>query len=141
MRFEAWASILIGALLVYVAYRLGRDSRDLLIGEAMDPAVRRSIRGFLDDRPEIDTVTELLTMRLGPDSAIVAARVDLVPGLDSERVEEALVRVKREMRRRWPVADRIFLDIIDASPQDRARARRERQALARAVREGEEESG
>ncbi len=35
--YEACASLAIGALLVYVAYRLGREARDQLIGEAADP--------------------------------------------------------------------------------------------------------
>ncbi|EPJ42799.1 putative Zinc transporter 9 [Streptomyces afghaniensis 772] len=40
--WEASASLAIGALLVYVAYRLGRDARDQLIGER--PTGRRAGR-------------------------------------------------------------------------------------------------
>ncbi|AEM84639.1 cation diffusion facilitator family transporter [Streptomyces violaceusniger] len=131
--YEATASFLIGALLVYVAYRLARESRAQLIGEAIDPVQRRELRRFLEGQPEIDTVTSLLTMRLGNDSTLVAARVDLVPGLDSEEVEEVLVRVKTAMTRIWPHADQIFLDVTDASARDRAKAREDRQALDETV--------
>ncbi|MBI0294890.1 cation diffusion facilitator family transporter [Streptomyces sp. PRKS01-29] len=131
--YEATASFLIGALLVYVAYRLARESRGRLIGEAIDPVQRQELRRFLETQPEIDTVTTLLTMRLGNDSTLVAARVDLLPGLDSEEVEEVLVRVKAAMAELWPHADLIFLDVTDASARDRARARADRQALAETV--------
>ncbi|WP_413098905.1 cation diffusion facilitator family transporter [Streptomyces sp. Inha503] len=139
--YEATASFLIGALLVYVAYRLARESRGRLIGEAIDPAQRQELRRFLEAQPEIDTVTTLLTMRLGNDSTLVAARVDLVPGLDSEEVEEVLVRVKTAMAELWPHADQVFLDVTDASAKDRAKARADRQALEETVAAVEREDG
>lgn len=126
-QWEGWASILIGALLVYVAYRLGREARAQLIGEAVAPELQRDIRGLLDGQPEIDTVTELLTMRLGLDSTLVAARVDLHGGLDSEDVELVAVRIKGEMREKWPAVDHVFLDVTNASAEDRRQARSDRE--------------
>ncbi|MGW4439558.1 cation diffusion facilitator family transporter [Streptomyces sp. NPDC004596] len=111
--WEASASIAIGALLVYVAYRLGRDARDQLIGEAADPELSGRIRSLLEAQPEIDSVEELLTMQLGLDSTLVAARIDLVPGLDSERVEEVSMRIKGSISSTVPAADQIFLDVTD----------------------------
>ncbi|MGW7487403.1 cation diffusion facilitator family transporter [Streptomyces sp. NPDC054786] len=138
VQWEAWASMIIGVLLVFVAYQLAKESRGQIIGEAADPALRRAIREFLEEQPEIDTVTTLLSMRLGTLSTLVAARVDLVPGLDSEEVEEVLVRLKKAIREKWPIADQVFLDVTEASPGDRERARRERRRLDRAV-DGEPE--
>lgn len=43
MAYEASASILIGVLLVYVAYTLGKGARARLIGEAADPEVQRAV--------------------------------------------------------------------------------------------------
>ncbi|MGV9500221.1 cation diffusion facilitator family transporter [Streptomyces sp. NPDC003642] len=111
--WEAGASLAIGTLLVYVAYRLGREARDQLIGEAADPEASGRIRALLRAQPEIDSVEELFTMKTGLDSTLVAARVDLVPGLDSERVEEVAVRIKRSIASTVPEADQIFLDVTD----------------------------
>lgn len=113
--WEASASLAIGVLLVYVAYRLGRDARDQLIGEAADPELSGRIRSLLEAQPEIDSVEALLTMKMGLDSTLVAARIDLMPGLDSERVEEVAVRIKRSLGRTFPEADQIFLDVTDRS--------------------------
>ncbi|MET9081345.1 cation diffusion facilitator family transporter [Streptomyces sp. NPDC004237] len=116
--WEASASLAIGALLVYVAYRLGADARDRLIGEAADPELSETIRARLAEEPEIDSVEALFTMKLGLDSTLVAARVDLVPGLDSERVEEVLVRIKRSLSRTFDEVDQIFLDVTDRSAHE-----------------------
>ncbi|MFJ6753108.1 cation diffusion facilitator family transporter [Streptomyces sp. NPDC091266] len=131
--YEAWASLVIGALLVFVAYQLAKESRGQLIGEAADPALRQAIQEFLDEQPEVDTVTGLLSMRMGTQSTLVAARIDLVGGLDSEEVEDVLVRVKADLTKQWPIADQIFLDVTDASAKDRAQARRDRQLLDETV--------
>ena len=116
--WEAAASLAIGALLVYVAYRLGLDARDQLIGEAADPEATGRIRSLLRAQPEIDSVEALFTMKTGLDSALVAARVDLMPGLDSERVEQVAVRIKRSIARTVPEADQIFLDVTDRRAQE-----------------------
>ncbi|MER6351682.1 cation diffusion facilitator family transporter [Streptomyces sp. NPDC001634] len=119
--WEASASFAIGVLLVYVAYRLGRDARGRLIGQAADPELSHRIRALLQAQPEIDSVEELLTMQLGLDSTLVAARVDLVPGLDSEEVEDVAVCIKRSVAHTVPQADQIFLDITDAPTRAEAR--------------------
>ncbi|WP_369367842.1 cation diffusion facilitator family transporter [Streptomyces sp. CG4] len=112
--WEAGASMAIGLLLLYVAYRLAREARGRLIGEAVDTELRDRIGDFLGSQNEIDKVAALLTMRLGMDSALVAARVDLVPGLDSEEVELVCVRLKRRITTQWPQAIHVFLDITEA---------------------------
>ncbi|MFG2367454.1 cation diffusion facilitator family transporter [Streptomyces mirabilis] len=112
--WEACASLAIGALLVCVAYWLGRDAREQLIGRAADEEASRRIRALLEAQPEIDSVEALLTMQLGLDSTLVAARIDLAPGLDSEEVEEVAVRIKRSVAHTVPEADQIFLDVTDA---------------------------
>lgn len=116
--WEASASLAIGALLVYVAYRLGREARDQLIGEAADPEADARIRALLAAQPEIDSVEALFTMKTGLDTALVAARVDLVPGLDSEEVEEVAVRIKRAVGDEVDEADQIFLDVTERSAQE-----------------------
>lgn len=113
--WEASASLAIGALLVFVAFWLGRDARDQLIGRAADPELSRRVRALLRAQPEIDSVETIQTMQLGLESALVAVRVDLVPGLDSEEVEEVSVRIKRSIADTIPEAEQVFLDVTEAS--------------------------
>ncbi|MER6388694.1 cation diffusion facilitator family transporter [Streptomyces sp. NPDC059382] len=128
--YEAWASILIGVLLVYVAYTLGKGARAQLIGEAADPAMQSEVRALLRRQPEIDSVTALLTMQLGPDSVLLAAGIDLTAGYDSETVEDAMVRIRDELKERWPELDQVFLDVTDAAAARRAAEREEAEHAA-----------
>lgn len=112
--WEAGASFAIGALLVVIAFRLGADTRAQLIGEAADPKTRERVEAVLEKQSEIHNVDMLLTMQLGMDSTLVAARVDLVPGLESEQLELVSERIKASITEAVPEADQIFLDITEA---------------------------
>jgi cation diffusion facilitator family transporter len=120
-RWEAAASLGIGVLLVCVAAALAFQAQRELIGQAVDPGLREELRGFLDRQPEIDAVLDLLTMRLGPDSTLLAVRIDLRAGIDSEDVELVCMRIKGELSERWPGLDHVFLDITDAPTERRSR--------------------
>lgn len=125
-RWESAASLAIGVLLIYVAFRLAAAAQSELIGEAVGPAFRQELREVLAAQEEIDAVLDLLSMRLGPDSTLLAARVDLRAGFDSEEIELACLRIKDVLRGRWPELDHIFLDITDAPTERRAASARSR---------------
>jgi cation diffusion facilitator family transporter len=131
--WEGCAALVIALQLALVAYRLGRRAKGLLIGEAADPALRLAAHQFLLTQPEIDVVLAVLTMRLGPDSALLAARVDLADGLDSDAVEAVSGRIRAALTARFPVFDQVFIDITDATPAGRERAAAELALLANSV--------
>src|SRR5580693_8511993 len=73
--WDGAASIAIGCLLVVVAFRLGFDSRDYLIGRAAAPRELEVIRAEIEGVPGVDALVDLRTMHLGPDHLIVAAQI------------------------------------------------------------------
>jgi cation diffusion facilitator family transporter len=110
---EAWdaaAAILVGLLLVVVAVQLGRDTKGLLIGEAAPKAERDLLERTIERHDEIECVRQLLTMYVGPESLLVAARVDLVDSLAAHDVEELADRIDRELREAVPTVSEVFLD-------------------------------
>lgn len=113
--WDGAASIAIGLLLAYVAYAVGRDTKDLLIGESADPQLRLEIVSALLTYDEVDAVPELLTMLLGPDALLVAARLDLHPGLDSDAIEDFSTRVETDLAARFPTVKQVFLDATRAT--------------------------
>jgi cation diffusion facilitator family transporter len=115
--FDGLASVAIAVLLATVAIALGRDTKDLLVGEAATPEERRVIREVLERRPEVDHVVELLTMALAPERLLVAARVDLADGLSTDEVEQASSAIDAELRERVPGVWQVFLD---ATPRSEA---------------------
>jgi cation diffusion facilitator family transporter len=108
--WDAGAAILVGCLLVTVAFELGRDTKGLLIGEAAPAAERQRLRETIESRPEVVALRELLTMYVGPEALLVTARVDLADGLDSARVEELAAAIDRDLREAVPTVTQVFLD-------------------------------
>jgi len=47
--------------LAWIAYALGRDTKDLLIGEAADPELRLDIISIISSYDEVDGVVDMLT--------------------------------------------------------------------------------
>jgi cation diffusion facilitator family transporter len=108
--WDGSASIAIGALLVVVAVRLGLDSRDLLIGKAADPKEQALIRSEIERAHGIDALLELLTMRLGPEHLIVAARVAFSDDISADRVEDLADDIDRRLADRLPLIPHVFID-------------------------------
>jgi cation diffusion facilitator family transporter len=113
--FDASASIVIGVVLAWVAYALGRDTKDLLIGEAADPELRLDIQHAVSQHPEVEAVLELLTMQLSPEEVLVAIRVDFSDDVDSGRIEAVSTEIEEELRRRYPSVRHVFLDATASS--------------------------
>jgi cation diffusion facilitator family transporter len=108
--WEGIASIAIGALLVWVAYTLGRDTKHLLIGEGARPEQRERLRQVIARHPEVEAVLELLTMYLGPTTMLVAVRLDLRDDLTAGEVEQLSNQVDHELREADPDVSQVFLD-------------------------------
>jgi cation diffusion facilitator family transporter len=108
--WDGGASIAIGVLLVVVAIKLGMDSKDLLIGRAASPEMQRVIREEIESTPGVDELLELLTMHMGPDSLIVAARVALNDELGADETEDLADEVDRRLSEKLPLQPVVFID-------------------------------
>lgn len=63
--FDAVGSIGIGVLLVVVSFFLAFKVKSLLIGQSTDEETRSQIKTFLEARPEIGQIYNLITLQLG----------------------------------------------------------------------------
>jgi cation diffusion facilitator family transporter len=117
--WDGAASIAIGGLLVVVAVRLGLDSRQLLIGRAADTQLQQVIGDEIEHTPGVDGMLELLTMHMGPDHLIVAARVAFSDQIDAGTVEEMSERIDRRLAERLPVTSHVFIDPTDTASGSR----------------------
>jgi cation diffusion facilitator family transporter len=109
-QFDAVAAIAVGVLLVWVAIAVGRDTKGLLIGEAAPHDERQRLREVITRHDDVERVRDLRTMYVGPESLLVAARVDLADGLPAKRVEEFAAEIDAQLRDAVPTVDQVFLD-------------------------------
>jgi cation diffusion facilitator family transporter len=108
--WDGVASLAIALLLVAVAYGLGRQNQQYLIGKAASPELQDGIAQVLTDADGVDSVLELMTMRLSPEEVLVAARVDLADDLSPEEIELASDEIDDRVRERFPEVRHLFLD-------------------------------
>lgn len=63
--YDAWGSIAVGTLLVVVAVGVGLEVKALLIGQSAEPAVHRAMEQWLQQRPEVDRLYNLISFQMG----------------------------------------------------------------------------
>lgn len=99
--FDALGSIVIGALLIIIAILIGVEVKDLLIGQGVDPRIRKQMVEFLESQPEIDRVFNLITLQLGKD---VMVAVKAQPKAYQHPVEmiEAINRCEKRLKKQFP---------------------------------------
>lgn len=108
--YDACASIAIGLLLSVVAFVLGYESRELLIGEGAMDQVVRAVWAAVQAMPEITRVNRVRTMQLGADDVLVALDIRFKPGLTIGEVRGVAQRLRTEIRRLNPAVHDILID-------------------------------
>ncbi|WP_367042085.1 cation diffusion facilitator family transporter [Streptomyces sp. Je 1-332] len=108
--WDGVASLCIGALLLYVAWVLGRSNAQLLIGRPLPKPMRGEIREVLLASEHIEAVLELTTLLQGPREALVAAKVDFHDASTAAQIEWACEQAERRLRERFPGVRRVYLD-------------------------------
>lgn len=99
--FDAIGTLAIGALLVVIAIFVAVEVKALLIGQSADPEVKAEILRFLDARPEIARVFNLITLQLGPD-LMVAIKAEMSRDLATRGVVDAINAVEKDLKARFP---------------------------------------
>jgi cation diffusion facilitator family transporter len=106
--WDAIGSIAIGTLLIVVASGLAAEVKSLLIGESASPRTRRAIRDFLNSRPGIEEVEQLVTLQQG-DEVLIAVRARL-GGATAREVFATMAEVKAALRAEFPEVAWIFFE-------------------------------
>jgi cation diffusion facilitator family transporter len=109
--WDAAAAIAIGVLLAVVAYVLGRDTKEMLIGESAPALLRTQILAEFDEHPEVERVVEVRTMLIGPNAVLVAARLDMDDAMDAAAVEDDTDRIAAELQERHPEVVEVYIDV------------------------------
>jgi len=107
--WDALGTVSIGILLIVVAVLVAAEVKDLLIGQSVEPTTLAEMKEFLNGRPEIAALFNVLTMQFGPD-AMVAIKARMNPtGSDREMVA-AINSVERDFRARFTMVAWIFFE-------------------------------
>ncbi|MGH8860629.1 MAG: cation transporter, partial [Jatrophihabitantaceae bacterium] len=124
--FDGIASLIIGLLLLVVAFVLARATGDLLIGKQASLPLLRQIEEFLENEDEIVDVVDVLSMVVGTGNVLLCVRADFVDEVSAGDLEEACMRIDADLRARFPELDEVFIQPVsrgDPRVERRVRAR------------------
>ena len=88
---------MIGVLLCYLAGALTRRNRALLTNQSVPERYVHALRDRLETEDEIDAVTRIEAVYLGPTEVLVAADVQMTDGLAGDEVAAVLVRTRADV--------------------------------------------
>jgi len=99
--WDAIGTVMIGALLIVVAVLVAIEIKAMLIGQSVDPAVQARMRRFLDERPEIGNVINLITLQLGND-VMVSVQAEMREEQSARSLAMQINDVERALKREFP---------------------------------------
>jgi cation diffusion facilitator family transporter len=117
--WDGVASLIIGLLLAGVAVVLIRESRGLLIGEGIRPETARAIRSLALEQPKVRDAGRILSMYIGPDDVLVTMDLDFDDGTEAADAAAAIAAVERQVRDRYPMIKRLFIEAGTAPERER----------------------
>ncbi len=108
------ASVVIGLLLAGVAVLLIGQARGLLIGEGIRPETARAIRSLAMEQPSVSDVGHVLSMYIGPDEVLAIIDVNFKEGTATGEAADAITAIEGQVRARFPMIRRLFIEASEA---------------------------
>jgi cation diffusion facilitator family transporter len=119
--FDGLASVMIGLLLMVVAFFLARESKDLLIGEGVEKTTLKRMRRIITAHDDVEKVGQLRTLYLGPDNLIVAIDVKFTTGINEKMIDDEISEIEAALRAEYPQIKHAFIEVASlADVQEKA---------------------
>ncbi len=107
---DGLTAILEGFLLVATGFVLTAESREYLIGRALDPGVAREILHLVEHDARVARVRSLQSMILGPEDALLALRINFRDGLTTDQIERTVDEVGQSLKEHYPMLRHIVIE-------------------------------
>ena len=90
---------------------LAYETMGLLIGEAADPEVVKTIEELVADIPTVTNLNEIRTLHRGPDDILLALSLDFKDNIKVGKVEDAIYQLELKIKERFPIVKRLFIEV------------------------------
>ena len=108
--FDAIGSLFVGILLVAVAVFLFLEIKALMIGQSVDPVVRRALREHIFHKCEqIEHTYDCTTLQMGKE-AVLLMRVRMVEKEDAKKIIEDIDAIEKSISEKFPQFTTIFIE-------------------------------
>jgi cation diffusion facilitator family transporter len=113
------ASIGVGVILIIAAILLANETRGLLVGEAVSREAALKITELVNADPAVVRSRRPLSMYLGPETALLALDIQFRPMLAASEVTEAVDRLEKAVRSKFPRIRHIYIEAESIAGESR----------------------
>lgn len=107
--YDSIGSIGIGVLLVIVSFFVAVKVKSLLIGQSADEDIRLGINDFLEKRPEINQVLNVITLQLGPQ-IMLTVKAKMTETKSAEKLINDINVCEKELKSLFPTVQWVFFE-------------------------------
>jgi cation diffusion facilitator family transporter len=111
--YDAISSLLIGSILMAFAFFLAKENKALLIGESISRRDYKKIVSLINELPDVNRIISLRTMHFGPQDVLVTIEVNLVDGLDTDKIESVIDTIEQKVKQAIPYVNpsKIYVEL------------------------------
>ena len=108
---DAWASLIIGFIMAFIAIILLKETRSLVIGEGLTTDEVSDIIFIVESDPAVIKCGRVLSLYLGPEDLLINLDVTFREDLGEGGILVAVDRIEDEVMAEFPEANRIFIEV------------------------------
>jgi len=117
--YDAVASMLIGAVLIFVAINMVRESRGLLVGESADWGIVKGIYDLVNSNPKVKTLYYPLTMHLAPNEVLLALDVEFDRVMTVNELFTTITKLEDHIKKAYPDVKKIYIEAKNFEGRDK----------------------
>ncbi len=99
-----------GMILFLAGIVLAVESREYLVGRALDPRTTQKVLSLIERDHRVVQVRDAQSMLIGPDDALLALRVNFRDDLTTDQLEQAIDDVAAAVRHVFPVVHHVVIE-------------------------------
>ncbi len=107
--YDAFGSIVIGSLLILIAIFIGVEVKSLLIGQGVEPELKKKMVASLEEEEKVAEVLNLLTFQLGKD-VMVAVKARMESCESADEMVAAINSCEKRFRLQFPETLWLFFE-------------------------------
>jgi cation diffusion facilitator family transporter len=124
--YDSLSSVAIGCILMAFAYFLAKENKALLIGESISRKDYNKVVKLVNEIPDVNRIITMHTMHFAPEDVLVTIEVNLVDGLDTDKIESVIDNIEQKVKQAIPYINpaKVYVEVEQDKLSDSYRKKR-----------------
>lgn len=118
--YDAIGTLCVGLILMVVSFMVLKEVKAMITSESADPQMRKDLQKFLESRPEIKEVLEVITLTMG-EKIMVSVKADMSEKDNATKMVDDINVVEDAIKKKWPNVAWTFFEPDHARKKKKAK--------------------